>query len=253
MYNDPQGSYPPPQPNNPQWNGNADLTQNLYVAPPQNPAPQPQVGGTANFPQGSFPPPTQNFPLQAQWNNGTTNFPQGSFPPQSPAPAQNGFVYPGPPRRSGLVPARSSQKSNLSMVMIGGATALALIVGLAFFVILSNQGQKSATPVVQSVATTSTTAADVATPTADATATPVSTPTLAPAPTAAIDTTGAYNPPQAAQQPNPAPTQMIAPTPKPTTAPVATPTAVPQTFTYDNNPVNGTLLTNPPSNFCAIG
>ncbi len=248
MYNDPQGSHLQPDP---QWgeNGNANNgTQNFYPPHPQNPAPQWGENGTPTLQQGSYPPP-QNFTPQSQWGNGTANFQQGPYPPQNPAPVQPNFVYANPSRRSGLVSSKGSQKNNLSMIMIGGATALALIVGFALFVGLSNQEQKPSTPVVQADIATPAPTPDIATPTPEATATPIPTPTLAATPTTASDTTttaSTYAPPPAAQQPTPLP---IAPTP----TPLPTATVSPTTFAYDYNPVNGILLTNPPANFCAVG
>ena len=251
MYNDPQGSYPPPQPN-PQWDGNINNgTQNFYPSQPQNPAPQWGGNGAANFQPDPYPT-VQNFTPQAQWGNGTANFQQSSYPPQNQASAQPGFVYAGPSRRSGLVPSRGVQKNNLSMVMIGGATALALIIGLALFVVLSNQGQKPSTPVVQTDVATPTATPDTTTPTPEATTTPIPTPTLAATPTTDTTTTTTTTP--AAYIPPPATAQQPVPTPKPavpTPMPTATPTPV--SFTYDYNPINGTLLTTTPANFCAPG
>ena len=246
MYNDPQGSYPPPDP---QWGGNGNANngvQNSY--PPQNPAPQWGENGTVNVQQGPYPA-TQNFTPQG--GNGTANFQQGPYPPQNSAPVQPNFVYATPSRRSGLVGSSSAPKNNLSMIMIGGATALALIVGLALFVGLSSQGQKPSTPVVQTSVATPVATPDMATPTPEATPTPIPTPTAVATPTTASNTTASTSaPPPAVQQPAPVPTPMPViptPTPKPTA------TVAPITFTYDYNPVNGTLLTNPPANFCAAG
>ncbi len=261
MQNDPQGSYPP-QPNSP-WASNGNTNngqQNFYPPQPQNPAPQWGENGAATVHQSSHPPVQSSIP-QTQWVNGTPLiFQQRADSPPNQAPAQPGFPYASPSRRSGLVSSKGTPRNNFSMIAIGGATALALIIGLALFVILSNQGQKTSSPVVQTdIATPDTTA-----PTPEATATPMPTPTAAPTPTLAptppADTTtttitpAAYNPPPAAvQQPAPAPTpKPVAPTPTP--KPVATPIPDPESFNYDYNPGNGgTIVTNPPADTCTAG
>ncbi len=258
MHNDPQGPYQP-QPNSP-WAGNGNTnneTQNFYPPQPQNPAPQWGDNGAATIQQSSYPP-VQNSIPQTQWSNGTPpTFQQGSYPPQNQAPAQPGFSYASPSRRSGLIPSRNVPKNNFSMIAIGGATTLALIIGLALFVILSNQGQKPSSPVVQTDVATPTAAPDTTTPTPAATATPMPTPTVAPTPTAgntAMTTPAAsVPPPVAAQQPAPAPTPKPA-IPTPTPMPVATSPVDPKSFNYDNNPGNGsTLVTSPPADFCTPG
>jgi hypothetical protein len=256
MYNDPQGSYPP-QPNSP-WAGNGTTnngTQNFSPPQPQNPDHQWGENGAATIQQSSYPP-VQNPIPQTQWVNGTPLIlQQRADSPPNQASAQPGFPYAGPSRRSGLVPSRSAPKNNFSMIAIGGATALALIIGLALFIALSNQGQKTSSPVVQTDIATPTATPDMTTPTPGATATPMPTPTVAPTPTA--DTTTAMAtpapPPAAAPQPAPAPTPKPAmPTPAP--KPVTTPTVDVESFTYDNNPGNGgTLVTNPPADFCTPG
>lgn len=261
MHNDPQGSYPP-QPNSP-WAGNGSTNngaQNFYPPQPQNPAPQWGENGAATVQQPSYLPAQSSTP-QIQWNNGTPIiFQQRSDSPQNQAPAQPGFPYAGPSRRGGLVSSRGARKNNFSMIAIGGATALALIIGLALFIMLSNQGQKPSSPVVQTNVATPVATPDTATPTPEATATPMPTPTPAPTMTADNTTTTttttptAYAPPPAAvQQPVPASTpKPVVPTPTP--MPVATPTVNPESFTYDYNPGNGgTLVTNPPADFCTPG
>jgi len=191
----------------------------------------------------------QNPAPQAQWANANVNSPQGYFPQNQPS--QGGIPQPNPSSRGGLISSRSVKKSNLPMIAIGGVTALVVIMSLVLFINFSNHPQPS-TPVVQTNTATPEATPDMTTPTPEATATPIPTPTVVPTPTTVVNTAP---PPPVVQQaaPTPIPTAIAKPTPKPTVAPAATPTVDPETFSYDTNSKNGTLVTNPPADFCSNG